>query len=193
MSTDTPDILAAFAICPVVPVITISRLETAVPLGEALAKGGFQVLEIALRTDCAIDAIRLMRKSLDSKVLIGAGTITTAEDLEQVLDAGAEFAFSPGAPPSLLQAGVDTEIPFIPGVATVTEAMQAQECGFSLLKYFPAAYAGGPQAVGSMNKLLPGLKFCPTGGITPETLNDYLDLPNVAAVGGSWMLSDYPV
>ena len=177
------DILSA---APVLPVLTIRRLEDAVPLARALVKGGLINLEITLRTPVALDAIRRIAKEVP-EATVGAGTITRPADLDEVGRAGARFAVSPGLTPALRAAAQDAELPLIPGVMTPSEAMTAWDAGFQTLKLFPAAVAGGIDLLKAIGGPLPGLTFCPTGGIGPKTFRDYLALKNVICVGGSWV------
>lgn len=173
---------------PVVPVLAVERRVDAVPLARALVEGGLSVLEVTLRTDAALDAIRSMAEEVPEAV-VGVGTALTPADLEAAAAAGARFAVSPGSTPTLLSAAVDfaETMPLLPGVATATEAMIAREAGFFTLKCFPASAAGGPAFLRSIAGPLPDLAFCPTGGVGPDTFRDYLKLPNVVCVGGSWV------
>ena len=177
------DLLSA---TPVLPVLTITRLEDAVPLARALVAGGLRNLEITLRTSVALDAIRRIAEQVPDAT-VGAGTITKPADLDAAARAGARFAVSPGLPTALREAARDAPISLIPGVMTPSEAMKAQDAGFELLKLFPAEAAGGIALLKSIGGPLPGLSFCPTGGIGPKTFRDYLALDNVVCVGGSWV------
>lgn len=169
------------------PVMVIDRLEQAVPMAEALLAGGLGVFEITLRTPVALDAIAQIRCYLP-EATVGAGTVLDSGLYEAAVSAGAQFAVSPGSTPGLLQHARLGPIPLLPGVATPSEAMQARDQGYSLLKFFPAQYLGGASALKAMAAALPGIGFCPTGGISPANVADYLALPCVVAVGGSWML-----
>ncbi|MBI2381293.1 MAG: bifunctional 4-hydroxy-2-oxoglutarate aldolase/2-dehydro-3-deoxy-phosphogluconate aldolase [Gammaproteobacteria bacterium] len=171
---------------PVMPVLVIAKLEQAMPLAEALAGGGVHVLEITLRSDAALDAIRLLSRALPNAV-IGAGTVLSEAQMDEALDAGARFLVSPGATPRLLEAAAKRKAPLLPGVATASEVQQALEYGYERLKCFPAAAAGGPALLKALAGPFPGVRFCPTGGITEATAPDYLALPNVVCVGGSWL------
>lgn len=171
---------------PVIPVLTIENPADAVPLAEALVAGGLTVLEVTLRTDAAIQAIHHMAEGVEGAV-VGAGTVTSPEDLEAVIEAGAQFAVSPGLTTALGAAGADSPIPLLPGVMTPSEAMTAMDQGFSTLKFFPAGPAGGIPMLKALGGPLGDLAFCPTGGIGPDTFRDYLALPNVLCVGGSWV------
>jgi len=168
------------------PVLTIANVDDAVPLAEALAEGGLIVLEITLRTPAALDAIAAIARALPG-VLVGAGTLLSPADFARAAQAGARFALSPGATPALLAAATASPLPFIPGVATASEAMAARDAGFTALKFFPAEQLGGSRALASLGAPLSDLMFCPTGGVTPENAPAYRALANVACVGGSWM------
>ena len=180
------DIAAIAARAPVVPVLTIERLADAVPLARALVRGGLPVLEITLRTGAAIEALRAIAREVPD-VIVGAGTVLNARQLDQSRQAGARFAVSPGCTPDLARAALAEDLPFLPGVQTVSEAMALAEQGFGLLKFFPADIAGGVGWLKAVAAPLAGLRFCPTGGIGPETASAYLSLANVACIGGSWV------
>lgn len=171
---------------PVVPVVVIENLAHAVPLAQALARGGLPVVELTLRTPVALDAVRAIAEEVP-EVLIGAGTIVEPKQAAQAVEAGAGFLVSPGSTPDLLEAMTDTGVPFLPGVATVSEVLAAYERGLTELKFFPAEAAGGAAYLKSIGGPLPQIRFCPTGGITPASAPDYLALPNVGCVGGSWL------
>ncbi len=171
----------------VVPVLTIERLEDALPLAEALARGGLTVLEVTFRTEAAAPAIAAIARELPDAV-VGAGTLLRPNDITQALEAGAKFLVSPGMVPELVAAGLATDVPYLPGVATASEVMTARGLGCSLLKFFPAAAIGGPAALAAFAPVFRGVAFCPTGGITEETAPSYLRLPNVPMVGGAWMV-----
>lgn len=176
-----------FQLSPVVPVIVIEDIEHAIPMAEALIRGGISVLEVTLRTPVALDAITLLRERLPDAV-VGAGTVTHAGQLQQVIDAGAQFAISPGMTEPLLRAGNSASIPLIPGVATVSELMQAVDLGYQQLKFFPAEAAGGTAMLKSIAGPFAQVRFCPTGGIGAHNYQSYLALPNVDCVGGSWIV-----
>lgn len=176
-----------FKLSPVVPVMVIERLEDAVPMAEALLAAGVPILEVTLRTPVAIQAIERLREKLP-RAVVGAGTVTTPEELNAVKTAGAQFAISPGITTNLLRAGAHGDVPLIPGVATISELMTAKELGYTHLKFFPAEAAGGCAMLKSIAGPFPDITFCPTGGIHQGNFQDYLDLPNVACVGGSWIL-----
>lgn len=171
---------------PVIPVIVIDDAAQAVPLARALVDGGVRVLEITLRTKAAPAAIRAIAREVPDAI-VGAGTITRLEDLKLAQDAGARFGVSPGATPELMAAARAAGLPFLPGVMTPTDMLVALAADYSALKFFPAAPAGGVAALKAMSGPFPRLSFCPTGGIDLATAPDYLALPNVACVGGSWL------
>ncbi|MBA5777173.1 bifunctional 4-hydroxy-2-oxoglutarate aldolase/2-dehydro-3-deoxy-phosphogluconate aldolase [Stappia sp. F7233] len=177
------------ALAPMIPVLVVKRIEDAGPLAKALYDGGLPVLEITLRTPVAIDAIKAMRDACPQAV-IGAGTLRNAADLEATIAAGAAFGVSPGSPSALVSAVRKSGLPFLPGCATPTEAMELADQGFEVLKFFPAEAAGGVPMLKSMAGPLPDIKICPTGGVTPENAGNYLALPNVVTVGGSWVAPD---
>ena len=181
------DMTAIAALAPVVPVLTIERLGDAVPLARALVSGGLRVLEITLRTEVALEALRAIARDVPDAV-VGAGTVLNARQLDQARQAGARFGVSPGCTPALAEAAVATGLPFLPGVQTISEAMGLSERGFKLLKFFPADTAGGLGWLKAAAAPLAGLRFCPTGGIGAETAPAYLALGNVACVGGSWVV-----
>jgi 2-dehydro-3-deoxyphosphogluconate aldolase/(4S)-4-hydroxy-2-oxoglutarate aldolase len=171
---------------PVVPVMVIENLKDAVPLARALVKGGLPVLEITLRTEAALDCIKAIVGEVEGAI-VGSGTVLTAKQLRQSQKAGCVFAVSPGATGKLLGAAEDEDIALLPGAATASEAMALLEWGYALQKFFPAEAAGGAAYLSSLASPLPQIKFCPTGGITPELAPKYLKLSNVITLGGSWM------
>lgn len=174
-------------VAPVVPVMVVERIEDAVPLAKALYAGGLKVLEITLRTPCALDAISAMVEALPADAVIGAGTIITPKDLEAAIKAGSTFLVSPGTTPALIEAAKGNPVPLLAGVATPTEAMNLYVQGFTHQKFFPAEAAGGVPMLKSIGGPLPQITFCPTGGIDLARAPSYLALPNVACVGGTWM------
>ncbi|MEU6431951.1 bifunctional 4-hydroxy-2-oxoglutarate aldolase/2-dehydro-3-deoxy-phosphogluconate aldolase [Microbispora sp. NPDC046973] len=173
-------------LAPVVPVVVLDDAESAVPLARALVAGGLPVIEVTLRTPVALDAIRRIAAEVPEAV-VGAGTVRSPEDVEAATGAGARFLVSPGTTPGLLAAMLASGVPFLPGVATATEAMTLAERGVRELKFFPAEPAGGVAYLKSLSGPLPDVRFCPTGGITPSNAPAYLALPNVGCVGGSWL------
>ena len=172
--------------CAVVPVLTIERAEHAVPLARALIAGGLEAIEITLRTAAALDAIRQIRAAMPG-ALIGAGTVLTPQSAADAIAAGAKFIVSPGMTPRLVEAAESWPVPFLPGAVTASEAMALSDLGYALLKFFPAEACGGAAALKALAGPLSGIGFCPTGGIDAAKARDYLALPNVVAVGGSWM------
>jgi 2-dehydro-3-deoxyphosphogluconate aldolase/(4S)-4-hydroxy-2-oxoglutarate aldolase len=170
----------------VVPVIVITDVLQAVPVAQALLDGGIDVMEITLRHSAGLAAIEAVARQVPL-MHVGAGTVTRAEDMQGVQSAGARFALSPGCSDALVQAALDCKLPFIPGVMTPSEVMRARELGFGLMKLFPAAQAGGTAMLKALAGPLGDVLFCPTGGISTENMNDFLQLPNVAMVGGSWL------
>ncbi len=171
---------------PVMPVIALDRLDQALPLAEALLEGGIPTLEITLRTPVALEAIRRIAKAFP-QAHVGAGTVTTPEALRQVADAGAAFAVSPGLTRPLAEAAATGTLPLLPGVMTPAEVMTAMDAGFRFLKLFPAEQAGGISMLKALAGPFKDLRFCPTGGVTPESAPAYLAQPNVICVGGSWL------
>lgn len=171
---------------PVVPVLTIADLDAAVPLARALEIGGLPVIEITLRTPDALLAIRKIADSLAGRVIVGAGTIRTPQQAAEAIAAGAAFLVSPGITPALADASRSWRVPFLPGVATASEAMALADIGFLYQKFFPAEQIGGAAALAALAAPLPEIRFCPTGGIDAVKAPTYLALSNVVAVGGSW-------
>ena len=172
----------------VIPVLEVANLDDAAPLADALAEGGLRVAELTLRTDCALEAIGEMKKAAPS-LIVGMGTVRTSEDIERSLAAGADFLVSPGCDAQLLSALAKSGAPALPGVATASEAMTAATAGFHVMKFFPAEPAGGLSYLKSLAGPLPDLSFCPTGGISAERAPEYLALPNIRCVGGTWIAS----
>jgi 2-dehydro-3-deoxyphosphogluconate aldolase / (4S)-4-hydroxy-2-oxoglutarate aldolase len=177
---------ALLALGRVIPVITLDRLDDAVPLARALVAGGMRLLEITLRTAAGLDGARAIMQAVPDAV-VGIGTVLTLDDLRRAVEAGASFALSPGATPDLLAAAAEVPIPFLPGVATASELMAALARGFTTAKFFPATSAGGLPALRALAGPFPQARFCPTGGITEANAAEWLALPNVVAVGGSWL------
>ncbi|MEM9197284.1 MAG: bifunctional 4-hydroxy-2-oxoglutarate aldolase/2-dehydro-3-deoxy-phosphogluconate aldolase [Pseudomonadota bacterium] len=172
---------------PVIPVIIVEDLAHAVPLAEALVAGGLRVLEVTLRSAVALEAMAAMAQAVP-EAIVGAGTLRNAADLAQARAHGAVFGVSPGAPAALVEAVRADGLPFLPGCASATEAMALGDAGFETLKFFPAEAAGGAAFLKSLASPLPDLAFCPTGGIGLANAPDYLRLPNVLCVGGSWVV-----
>lgn len=171
---------------PVIPVIVIDTIEQAVPLARALVAGGVRVLELTLRTPVALQAISAIAHEVEGAI-VGVGTITRAEDFVRSIKAGALFGVSPGLTPELVAAARDSGLPLLPGVMTPSDVIAARAAGFTELKLFPAQQAGGIGMLKAMGGPFPDVTFCPTGGITAATAADFLALPNVACVGGSWL------
>ncbi len=171
---------------PIIPVITIDKLEHAVPLAKALLEGGLNVLEVTLRTNVAIDAIAAITKAMPD-CQVGAGTVLKAEQFSDIGKAGASFAVCPGITFSLVEAANKQNMPFLPGVTTPSEVIAAQELGCDVLKFFPANLFGGVNTLKAYVPLFQGIQFCPTGGVNPDNAKEYLALPNVISVGGSWL------
>jgi 2-dehydro-3-deoxyphosphogluconate aldolase/(4S)-4-hydroxy-2-oxoglutarate aldolase len=174
-------------LAPVVPVLSITQLDDAVPLARALCAGGLRVLEITLRSDIALAAITEIARAVP-EAIVGAGTVLNSTHLQQVIAAGARFAISPGATPELLIAGLTSAIPLLPGIATASEIMLGLDAGYTRFKFFPAESSGGINAIKSFAGPFKSVRFCPTGGIDAALAPHYLKLDNVITVGGSWMV-----
>ncbi len=172
---------------PVVPVIVLNKLEHAVPMARALVAGGVRVLEVTLRTSCALEAIRAIAQEVP-EAIVGAGTVINPQQLCQVTEAGAQFAISPGLTPALLDAACAGSIPLIPGISTVSELMLGMDYGLREFKFFPAEANGGVKALQAIAGPFPQVRFCPTGGISPANYRDYLALKSVLCIGGSWLV-----
>ena len=170
----------------VVPVIVLTDPAHAVPLAHALLDGGIDVMEITLRSSAALASIEAVAKAVP-QMHVGAGTVTRVAEVQQVIDAGATFALSPGCTDALVDAVQAARLPFIPGVMTPGEVMLRREQGFSLMKLFPARQAGGMGMLKALGGPLPDVRFCPTGGVSVDNLGEFLKLPNVAMAGGSWL------
>lgn len=171
---------------PVIPVLVIEKVSQAVPLARALLAGGITVLEVTLRTDCALDAIAQIAEHVP-EAIIGAGTVITNQQFREAEAAGAKFVISPGITDALLRHAVSRGVPFIPGISSVSELMLGMEMGLTEFKFFPAEANGGAQALKAVAGPFSAVRFCPTGGITAANARCYLDLPNVVCVGGSWL------
>jgi len=171
---------------PVIPVVVVDDLATAVPIARALVAGGLPVIELTLRTPVALDAIRAIADEVP-EILLGAGTVLSPGQAKEAFDAGAQFLVSPGATPALLAGMAETGLPFLPGTATVSEVLAVLEAGFTEMKFFPAEASGGTAYLSSIASPVPAARFCPTGGITLASAPGYLSLPNVGCVGGSWL------
>jgi len=180
------DISTLLHASPVMPVIVLDNVADAVPLARALVAGGIRVLEVTLRTAAALDSIRAIAAEVPHAI-VGAGTVVTPADLAAAAEAGATFAVSPGASAELLRAGREATIPLLPGVMTPSDVINALAAGHSAMKLFPAAQAGGIGMLKAMAGPFPQVRFCPTGGISAASAPEFLALPNVACVGGSWL------
>ncbi|MGT0064531.1 bifunctional 4-hydroxy-2-oxoglutarate aldolase/2-dehydro-3-deoxy-phosphogluconate aldolase [Helicobacter pylori] len=179
-------IIEVLQISPIVPVVVIENIKDAVPLAQSLIEGGIQIIEVTLRSSCALEAIELIAKNVP-KMHVGAGTILNPTQLEQAQNRGAEFLISPGLTIKLLEYAKKKDMPLIPGVSSSSEVMQASELGYNALKFFPAEYCGGVKLLDAFNGPFKGVKFCPTGGISTDNMHSYLNLENVLCVGGSWL------
>ena len=177
---------ATMRLAPVIPVVVIHDLKTAVLMARALVAGGTPAIEVTLRTPIALEAIRAIAAEVEGAT-VGVGTVLSAADLHAARQAGARFAVSPGMSPYLLDAADDSTLPLLPGAATASEAMSLLERGYRHLKFFPALLAGGYELLGAWAGPLPQIRFCPTGGISLTNASDFLALPNVLCVGGSWL------
>lgn len=171
---------------PVIPVIAIEAIEHAVPLAEALVAGGILNLEVTLRTQYGLDAIRLISEQVPD-ANVGVGTVCSAGEFDAAVEAGASFVVSPGQSDELFERALLTDVPFLPGAVTATEVMAAKSAGFNILKFFPAGTSGGAAAIKAFSGPFADIQFVPTGGIKPENAHDYLSLSNVRAVGGTWL------
>src|SRR5579872_2020502 len=171
----------------VIPVVTIERERDAVPLARALSEGGLSIIEVTLRTPAAIASIAAIARELP-RITVGAGTLTRAADVAAAVHAGAGFLVSPGMTAELAAAALATELPYLPGVATPSEVMAARALGICVMKVFPAEALGGTSFLRALAPVFPGVAFCPAGGIDEHAARDYLALPNVPMVGGSWMV-----
>ncbi len=179
-------IIEVLQISPIVPVVVIEDIKDAVPLAQSLIEGGIPIIEVTLRSSCALEAIELIAKNVP-KMRVGAGTILNPTQLEQAQNRGAEFLISPGLTIKLLEHAKKKDMPLIPGVSSSSEVMQALELGYNALKFFPAEYCGGVKLLNAFNGPFKGVKFCPTGGISADNMRSYLNLENVLCVGGSWL------
>ncbi|MEU5567554.1 bifunctional 4-hydroxy-2-oxoglutarate aldolase/2-dehydro-3-deoxy-phosphogluconate aldolase [Micromonospora musae] len=174
------------SISPVIPVVVVTETTDSASLAAALLRGGVGIMEITLRTSAALEAIRRATQEVPGMV-VGAGSVSTVQQAEQARAAGAMFLVSPGATPNLARAALDTGLPYLPGVSTVSEMLALRELGLDAMKFFPALASGGLAFLSAVAGPLPHLMFCPTGGITPANATDWLSLRNVGCVGGSWL------
>ncbi|MBO3762051.1 2-dehydro-3-deoxy-phosphogluconate aldolase [Ciceribacter sp. L1K23] len=186
MTSKTEKLLSVLKLQPVVPVLIVEDAATAVPLAKALVAGGLKAIEITMRTPAALEAVRLVAQEVEGAVS-GAGTILNPAHFEAAVKAGAEFIVSPGTTKELLDTAAASPVPLLPGAATASEVMALRAAGYDVLKFFPAEQAGGAAYLKSLSSPLAGTMFCPTGGISLKNAKDYLSLPNVVCVGGSWV------
>lgn len=182
------DVFAALGNNPVIPVLVVEDVAHAVPMAKALVAGGLTALEVTLRTKSAMEVVERIANEVP-EAIIGVGTVTRPEQFEQVKKAGAKFVVSPGLTPTLAQAAKDNEMPYLPGAVTASEIIMAMELGITDLKFFPAGTSGGPAALKGFSSVFSEIRFCPTGGVKPSNMEDYLSLPNVATVGGTWLVT----
>jgi len=180
------NVLELMRIGPVIPVIVIDELSNAVPLAQALVAGGVRVLEITLRTTAGLEAIEAIARDVP-EAIVGVGTITRPHEFAQAHGAGARFAVTPGLTAPLIEAARASALPLLPGVMTPSEVIAAKAAGYSQVKLFPAQQAGGVAMLSALGGPFSDIVFCPTGGVTAATAPDFLALPNVACVGGSWL------
>ncbi len=186
MADKTQNLLDVLKLQPVVPVLVVDDVNSAVLLARALVAGGLRAIEVTLRTPAGLDAIRAVADQVEGAVP-GAGTVLDAAQYEQAVDAGSQFIVSPGTTLELLDYAKTSSVPMLPGAATASEVMALREEGYKVLKFFPAEQAGGASYLKSLSSPLADMMFCPTGGINLKNANDYLSLPNVVCVGGSWV------
>ncbi|RWB76005.1 MAG: 2-dehydro-3-deoxy-phosphogluconate aldolase [Mesorhizobium sp.] len=189
MTSKTEKLLSLLNGQPVIPVLKIANVADAVPLARALSRGGLRAIEITLRTADALEAIRRVTAEVE-EAIVGAGTILDARQFDEAARAGSTFIVSPGITSQLLEAAKDSPVPLLPGAITPGEIMAAREAGLRFLKFFPAEQSGGIASLKAFASPLADVKFCPTGGITAGNAADYLSLPNVICVGGSWVAPD---
>ncbi|MGI8947267.1 MAG: bifunctional 4-hydroxy-2-oxoglutarate aldolase/2-dehydro-3-deoxy-phosphogluconate aldolase [Ornithinimicrobium sp.] len=185
-STSHDTSLEVLAVSPVIPVVVLQDAQQALPLAEALLSGGVGIIEVTLRTEAGLDAIARIARALP-EMLVGAGTVITRDQASAAEQAGARFVVTPGSPATLVDAVLTAGLPLLAGASTLTEIMMLIERGHRAVKFFPAEQAGGVEYLRAVHDPLPQAVFCPTGGIIPATAEDYLALPNVSCVGGSWL------
>ncbi|WP_025658901.1 2-dehydro-3-deoxy-phosphogluconate aldolase [Rhizobium sp. IBUN] len=186
MGEKTEKLLSILKLQPVVPVLIVDDVKSAVLLARALVAGGLKAIEITMRTPAALDAVRAVADEVEGAE-VGAGTILNAAHWDAAVAAGSKFVVSPGATQELLDAARNSSVPLLPGAATASEVMALREEGYKVLKFFPAEQAGGAAYLKALSSPLAGTVFCPTGGISLKNAMDYLSLPNVICVGGSWV------
>lgn len=186
MPQDIAKIETVMTAAPVIPVLVVEDPQKAVPMAEALVRGGLPGIEITLRTAGALDAIKAVADNVEGAI-VGAGTVLNRQQYDAAVAAGSKFIVSPGATDKLLDAADDHDVPLLPGAATASDVMRLLERGYERLKFFPAEQAGGASYLKSLSSPLAAAKFCPTGGVSLDKAPDYLKLPNVLCVGGSWI------
>lgn len=186
MSGADPRVRAVLKLAPVIPVFTPDDVDDAVQVAQALFRGGLPVIEVTLRTPRALEAIKAMVEAVPDAV-VGAGTVLTPAQMQAAKAAGARFAVSPGATPTLYAAARDADLPYLPGVATGSELILGLEAGLDTFKFFPAVQSGGAPLLSAWHGPFADVRFCPTGGISVQTAPQFLHLPNVLCVGGSWL------
>jgi 2-dehydro-3-deoxyphosphogluconate aldolase/(4S)-4-hydroxy-2-oxoglutarate aldolase len=186
MGEKTEKLLSILKLQPVVPVLIVEDAKSAVPLARALVAGGLKAIEITMRTPAALQAVHAVASEVEGAE-VGAGTILNAAQWQAAVEAGSKFIVSPGTTQELIDAAADSDVPLLPGAATASEVMALREEGYKVLKFFPAEQAGGAAYLKALSSPLAGTLFCPTGGISLKNANDYLSLPNVVCVGGSWV------
>ncbi|MEA1920227.1 MAG: bifunctional 4-hydroxy-2-oxoglutarate aldolase/2-dehydro-3-deoxy-phosphogluconate aldolase [Campylobacterota bacterium] len=179
--------LEVMQVSPIVPVIALERVEDALPLAEALLEGGIAVMEITLRTEAGLKSIEAIAKAMP-EMHVGAGTVMNSSGFQHAVEHGSQFVFSPGISEELMLISRDLNIALIPGVATASEVMLAQNNGFEHCKLFPATVAGGTSALKAFSGPFANMRFCPTGGVSLNNVKDFLALENVLCVGGSWIV-----
>lgn len=184
--------LEVMRISPIVPVIALENAQDALPLAEALLEGGIKIMEITLRTSAALEAIEIIAKEMP-EMHVGAGTVCNASDMQKAIDHGSAFLFSPGISASLIESAQQKEIALIPGVATASEVMLAQNSALYHCKLFPATVAGGVSALKAFSGPFADMRFCPTGGVSLENMQSFLELKNVVCVGGSWIVPKHAI
>lgn len=182
----TEKLLSILKLQPVVPVLIVDDVKSAVGLARALVAGGLRAIEITMRTPAALDAVKAVAAEVEG-ANVGAGTILNARDFDAAVKAGSTFIVSPGVTPGIAAAAEASDVPLLPGAATASEVMALREAGYNVMKFFPAEQAGGAPYLKALSSPLAGTLFCPTGGVSLKNANDYLSLPNVVCVGGSWV------
>jgi 2-dehydro-3-deoxyphosphogluconate aldolase/(4S)-4-hydroxy-2-oxoglutarate aldolase len=192
MPSKTETILNYIRLAPVIPVVTIEDARRSIDLAQALVRAGLPVVEVTLRTAAALDSIAAIAKAVP-EAIVAAGTVVRASQIAEVVDAGAKLIVTPGTPPALADALASASIPAMPGCSSATEAMALADRGFEVLKFFPAEASGGAAWLKAIGGPLPHLKFCPTGGLSLKNAPEYLALPNVPCIGGTWMVPNQAV